>query len=94
MPPSDAVAQMEAANRRADEANRRVDVTLTLLAEANQRADRAEAQAEELRRDLDAARIIAQGARHETLEAVEELRQAEAARRSRLRRAWDAWRGR
>ena len=99
------VALMEA-NKRADAAQVLAERTLAELADVGARADRAEAWTEELRRDLDAARVIAGAAQHDAQaafaeardaqRAAEELRQAEEARkaRGRLRRAWDGWRGR
>jgi hypothetical protein len=105
--------QVEDERDRINEARSEADRLRTEVAHLTARADRAEQTstlasaackeateiAGELRRDLDAARVIAGAAQHDAQEAAQAaaaLRQAEAARkaRGRLRRAWDGWRGR
>jgi hypothetical protein len=96
---------LEAANRRADEANQRADVAMALadrtlgqLAEATERIEQADARADRFERNLAAALSVADMARAAARQAeqqAEALRQAEAARKARghLRRVWEAWRG-
>jgi regulator of replication initiation timing len=105
--------QVEDERDRVNEAWSEADRLRTEVAHLTARADRAEQTstlasaackeateiAGELRRDLDAARVIAGAAQHDAQEAAQAaaaLRQADAEwkARGRLRRAWDGWRGR
>ena len=101
--------QLDAANARADEANKRADATLALadrlgaqLADAAARAERAEQRVEEvLAGQLLMAEtyarelVVAQHDAKAARQAADELRQAEAARKGQGRwaRLRAAWRG-
>jgi hypothetical protein len=89
------VTRIAAAEARADTAIALAERTLTQLAEANARADRAETRADNLQRDLNAVREAAREAIREAQNAAEALRQADAKRKARglVARLRSAWRG-